>query len=64
MERCGYRVVGILGPRSLRGEYHMLKRRPKFFWGLVSILGHFLVTRRVPAKAAAILCIKENVLSA
>lgn len=60
MRRLGYRVVGLLGPKSLRGEYHSLKRRPKFFWGIVSLLGHLLYTRWKPEKAAAILCVKEK----
>jgi hypothetical protein len=60
MRRLGYRVIGLLGPKSFRGEYHSLKRRPKAFWGLVSLLGHFLYTRWKPEKAAAILCVKER----
>jgi SAM-dependent methyltransferase len=58
MEQRGYRVLGLLGPKSLRGEEHVLKRRPRLFWGLVSLLGHFFYTRRRPAQAAAILCVK------
>jgi SAM-dependent methyltransferase len=58
MERCGYRVVGLLGPKQLRGEGHVLKRRPALFWGLVSLAGHFLWTRRRAAQAAALLCYK------
>jgi len=60
MRRYGYRVVGVLGPKSLRGEWHHLKRRPKAFWGLISLLGHFTSTRRNPELAAAILCVKEK----
>lgn len=59
MRRHGYRVIGLLGPKSLRGEYHALKYRPKFVWGLISIVCHFLYTRWKPEKAAAILCVKE-----
>lgn len=59
MERLGYRVIGLLGPKGLRGEYHALKGRPRTFWALVSLLGHFLWTRWHPEKAAAILCIKD-----
>ncbi len=58
MERCGYRVVGFLGPKKLRGERHRLNRRPALFWGLVSLAGHFLCTWRQPAQAAALLCYK------
>jgi 2-polyprenyl-3-methyl-5-hydroxy-6-metoxy-1,4-benzoquinol methylase len=60
MEQHGYRVIGMLGPKTLRGEFHNLKWRPKFFWGVVSMLGHFLWTRWVPAKAAAMLCVKTQ----
>lgn len=60
MERLGYKVQGVLGPKSLRGEYHRLKYTPESFWGVVSLLGHFLFTRWAPAKAAAILCVKSK----
>jgi len=58
MERLGYRVIGQLGPKSLRGEYHALKRRPAAFWGLVSVVGQCAWSKRHPAEAAAILCVK------
>lgn len=58
MRGFGYSVVGVLGPKSLRGEWHHLKRRPKFFWGAVSLLGQCISTRRHPERAAAILCAK------
>lgn len=58
MEQYGYHVIGLLGPKSLRGEMHVLKGKPRFFWAVISLLGHFLWTRWVPAKAAAILCVK------
>ena len=60
MEQYGYKVIGILGPKSLRGELHTLKGKPKVFWGVISLLGHFLWTRWCPAKAAAILCVKTK----
>jgi hypothetical protein len=53
-------VLGLLGPKFLRGEYHMLKWRPKFFWGLVSMVGHLLWTRWHPSQAASILCVKTK----
>jgi SAM-dependent methyltransferase len=56
MEAKGYRVMGLLGPKRLRGEYHTLKRGPAVFWGFVSLVGHCVWTRRRPEKAAAILC--------
>jgi hypothetical protein len=60
MEQRGYQVLGLLGPKSLRGERHILKGSPKIFWGLISLLGHIFWTRKRPAKAAAILCIKTK----
>jgi hypothetical protein len=60
MEQRGYRVTGLLGPKNLRGQEHVLKGRPRAFWGLVSLLGHWFWTRRRPAQAAAILCVKTK----
>jgi SAM-dependent methyltransferase len=60
MEQYGYKVIGVLGPKSLRGEMQLLKGRPKAFWGAVSLLGHFLWTRWSPVNAAAILCVKTK----
>jgi len=60
MERYGYKVIGVLGPKCLRGELHLLKGRPKFFWGGISLLGHFFWTRWAPSQAAAILCVKTK----
>jgi SAM-dependent methyltransferase len=58
MRGHGYDVFGLLGPKSLRGEYHLLKRRPKVFWGMVSALDQVVRIYRLPEKAAAILCVK------
>ena len=58
MRRFGYQVIGMLGPKSLRGEYHALKKRPAVFWGMVSLLGHCFSTKYHPENAAAILCVK------
>ena len=58
MQGHGYDVFGMLGPKSLRGEYHMIQRRPKIFWSLVSTLDQIFRIHRRPEKAAAILCIK------
>jgi hypothetical protein len=60
MKGYGYRVIGMLGPKCLRGEYHMLKWRPRIFWGLVSLLGHLLWTRWHPSQAASMLCVKTK----
>lgn len=59
MRQRGYRVLGMYGPSSLRGEYHHIKYRPAAFWVVVSICGHFLRTRNRPERAAAIFCVKN-----
>ena len=58
MRPKGYRVLGMYGPKSLRGEYHRIKRDPRAFWLLVSLGAHYLHTRTRPEKAAAIFCVK------
>jgi hypothetical protein len=60
LEARGYRVTGLLGPKGLRGDHHVLLKRPRFFWGLVSALGQLLYTRRRPAQAAALLAVKTK----
>jgi hypothetical protein len=59
MEQLGYRVIGLLGPKSLRGEYHRLKRRPDVFWGMVSFVCQCIWSKSHPQNAAAILCMKN-----
>lgn len=59
MQKLGYRVIGLLGNKKLRGEYHKLKRSPAFFWGSVSLISQLLSSKRHPERAAAILCIKD-----
>jgi SAM-dependent methyltransferase len=58
MRKYGYEIHGMLGPKKLRGEYHLLKYRPRIFWGGVSALEQIFWTHHHPEKAAAILCIK------
>jgi SAM-dependent methyltransferase len=58
MRGYGYEVFGQLGPQTLRGEGHVLKKRPAVFWGIVSLLGQILWTNSRPEKAAAIFCVK------
>jgi SAM-dependent methyltransferase len=58
MEQHGYRVIGLLGPKGLRGEGHALKRRPVIFWAMVSLLGQIFWTRFHPGKATAIFCVR------
>ncbi len=59
MKQLGYQVIGLLGPKKLRGEYHRLKHRPDIFWGMISFAGQVLWSKRHPKSAAAILCVKE-----
>jgi hypothetical protein len=49
----------MLGPKSMRGEYHVIRRRPRAVFGAISLLWHVLWTRRRPGLAAALLCIKQ-----
>ncbi len=55
----GYRVLGMYGPKHLRGEYHQVNRQPRAFWVAVSLLTHYLRTRTRPEQSAAIFCVKE-----
>jgi SAM-dependent methyltransferase len=58
MKSRGYEVMGQLGPKSLRGEGHVLKNRPAVFWGVISGLCQITWTQWHPDQAAAILCVK------
>jgi hypothetical protein len=55
----GYQVIGFYGLKTLRGEYHRLKGRPKVFWAVVSLLSQALIARHQPEKAAALYCVKD-----
>lgn len=59
MRRFGYDVMGQLGPKTLRGEWHALKRKPAIFWGVVSLVQQVTWVHGQPEKAAAILCAKD-----
>lgn len=59
MKEMGFSVLGMLGPKSLRGEFHVLKRRPRPFWALYSLMKQLTFTRQHPESAAAILCYKD-----
>ncbi len=61
MRARGYRVIGLYGPKRLRGEYHRIKYQPRPFWLLVSLFLHYASTRTHPEKAAAIFCVKDLV---
>jgi SAM-dependent methyltransferase len=60
MNTLGYRVEGLLGPKSLRGEYHRIKKHPRAFWAGVSLLAQLTVTKGNPQNSAAILCVKSK----
>jgi SAM-dependent methyltransferase len=63
LRQRGYRVMGMYGPKGLRGEHAALKYRPKALWGLISVVGHYAATRRRPEKAFSILCFRDPDLS-
>jgi hypothetical protein len=60
MERLGFQVRGMLGPKRLRGEHHRLRYRPRVFWAACSLFLQVFWTRRDPSAAAAILCVKAK----
>lgn len=59
MKSLGYKVIGLLGLKQLRGEYHNLRYRPKILWGIVAELTHYFYTRTHPEKACSLFCVKE-----
>jgi len=58
MKKRGYKVKGLRGLKSLRGEMSELKHRPKIFFSLVSTVTQLFV-RNNPRNAFQILCVKE-----
>jgi len=60
MRGGGFEVLGMYGPQAWRGEYHMVNRRPKSLWVLLSMFAHYSRTRRQPEKSAAIFCVKKT----
>lgn len=59
MKAMGFKVVGMHGPKKLRGEYHSHKIKPAALGGIVCQLCHWAWTRNHPEKAAAIMCVKD-----
>jgi SAM-dependent methyltransferase len=59
MRALGFEVIGMLGPRFLRGEQHRHRLRPAAVSGIVAAFLHVLSTRRHAEHAAAILCVKD-----
>ncbi|HMK39216.1 MAG TPA: class I SAM-dependent methyltransferase, partial [Bacteroidota bacterium] len=45
MRRLGYDVIGLHGPKFLRGEYHQSRFLPRSVGGVVSVAAHLLYTR-------------------
>jgi len=60
MRDFGYRVTGVLGPKWLRGQFHQIRWRPRFFWNLVSWALHLVWARWRPSSAVALLCVKDK----
>ncbi len=53
----GYKVIGINGLKSLRGQYAKLKYWPPFLWGFISDITELFVKQN-PEKAFQLLAIK------
>ena len=58
MKLLGFRVVGMHGPKALRGDHHRIKIRPRALGGVIAQTCQ-LYTRHAPTLAAAILCVKD-----
>jgi SAM-dependent methyltransferase len=59
LEELGYRVIGLFGPKWLRGHGHELRLRPTAFWAIFCRISDFLWTRRHGKSAAGLLGIKH-----
>jgi len=59
MRQAGYRVLGMHGPKAMRGEKAIVRFRPRPVWGLISVLGHYLYSRQKAEKAFSIFCTKR-----
>lgn len=58
-QQRGYKVLGMCGPKVLRGEYHVINRKPRLFWAVASVLADYCYSRSHPESAAALLAIKK-----
>ncbi|HET8963234.1 MAG TPA: class I SAM-dependent methyltransferase [Chitinophagales bacterium] len=54
----GYKVIGINGVKSLRGEYAKVKYKPAFLWNFISDITELFV-RNKPEKAFQLFAIKK-----
>lgn len=59
MQALGFKVIGVYGPKFMRGEQHQHKFKPAAFFGIIAAFLHFAFTRRHPKYAAAIVCIRD-----
>lgn len=57
MESLGFKVVGMMGFKPLRGEFGEVRWKPKLFWHRVSVLTQPFVRNR-PSLAYHLMCIK------
>jgi SAM-dependent methyltransferase len=57
-QKMGFKVYGINGLKSLRGDLAQIKYEPKNFWEIISIMTSFF-TKRHPELAYQLLCIKN-----
>lgn len=55
----GYKVLGVYGFKPLRGEYGRLRIQPRVFWGIVSLLSHYLVAKNHPKYSFSLMAIKK-----
>lgn len=58
MKNLGYEVIGVNGWKKLRGEYSLIKLKPKKLWQIISDLTQ-VITKKHPRKAFQILCLKN-----
>lgn len=58
MRAMGYRVTGVNGWRTLRGERGLIRRRPEWLWRKVSLASQPLTEPR-PERAFQMLCVKD-----
>ncbi len=58
MRGKGFRVIGLLGWKALRGDKGSLKFSPKTFWSIISTLTQWVVKKK-PQWAFQILCLKD-----
>lgn len=58
MEEMGFRVYGINGLKSLRGEFSRIRYRPYLFWRVISDFTQLFLKNK-PKYSFQMLCVKE-----